>query len=322
MATAVQPRPIFKRVKVIQPSTYAPTPKAIEILIAIKEYRFLTSEQVDRIVFGVDGIARTTRSRCRDLLRELFHQGYVTRRRLPIFDRLGNVEQNLPLVYFIDLKGAWILSNLLDQNVAQIGWTSHRRRIRYPHLRHDMAINDVRIALNRSCLTGGYELVDWDYLRGYRRYEELDRKHRGLKKKGSLVPDSYMSVGIGKDTISVYLEVDMGTESHQVFGRKIQRYLAGAPIRGGHGVSDGILALVVTDSPARMTNLIATTRRQGGGGHFLFSTLDRVTRGDFLSDPIWDIEQDLDPICLGTASCTGIVTGASEAEGHVVQMEA
>ena len=104
---------------------------------------------------------------------------------------------------------------------------------------------------------------------------------------GKLIPDGYAEVGATGKTLTLFLEVDRGTEGREVWRAKVQAYLAYAT-SGNFSQQFGQVqfrTLVVTNSESRLTALrIATAALTEK--IFRFTTTERI-KGETFWGTIW-----------------------------------
>jgi DNA-binding HxlR family transcriptional regulator len=187
---------------VTAPKRY-PTSAEMEVLSALKDYHFLTVEQI-MLVTG-----RTSLRSCQHRLRELADAGFV----LKHDRRSSNVLQ--------PLRAAWSLTSKSKSYLEGAGTMVLPARHPRPYiLDHTLAINEVLIkARILEQTTPGVELLEWQHDRNLRRWRPIL----------SIVPDGFLHFAVttsdGRHGYPILLEVDMGTVDRRRWQEKVRRYL-------------------------------------------------------------------------------------------------
>ena len=110
-----------------------------DILSLAQDYRFVTREQVQALLF-----TPAATSACKRRLTLLFHNGYLGRQLLPLRSAFGANRA----VYFIDKRGAAVLDLLEKTGPADAVWRARQHFREELFLRHLVASNDVRVAVS------------------------------------------------------------------------------------------------------------------------------------------------------------------------------
>ena len=269
------------------------TDRDIAIVLAVHDYRVLTSEQITQLFFGhaKDGLRIAQRR-----LQRLYHHRYLLRRPQPI--RVGHGAQ--AMLYLLDKPGAALLSEYVPD--FEQDWNPKDNKIKWNYLLHAVACNDVRVAVKRAANAAGWHVADWRDDRTMKRShkdEQVSIQLASGKRAGrALIPDAYFVLVSTTQAFRFFLEVDRGTEtvvsesdrSNTDFASKIKRYLsfyASGRYQARYGSRD-MRVLTVTTSERRLANLRAATEEVGGKGRFWFTTLDQCNEG-ILDRPIWQI---------------------------------
>ncbi|MDR7540470.1 MAG: replication-relaxation family protein, partial [Armatimonadota bacterium] len=133
----------------------------------------------------------------------------------------------------------------------------------------------------------GYAVEGWRYELPIREdVDDPDQKVPPLV----LRPDAYFTLLVGQRRLHLFLEVDMGTESHGRFGAKTRRYLAykqSTLFRARFG-GRSFRVLVVAPTVTRMRSLKRLTESQGGQRMFWFAPLSDIT-AEKIVEPIWQL---------------------------------
>ena len=250
------------------------------ILEAIHAYDgFLSDEQVQRLFF-------TGRSQMLLRVMLLFQHGYINRPNLR--QRVGTGKT----VYWLTEQGAAFVAGLSGTPLSEFIW---RREPRWVQLEHDIALNDVRIAVVKACeASPQFQLREW--IPSGEFWAHPDRVEfklpNGTAARRFIRPDGYCVVQHGEYTSRLLWEVDRSTEDNSRWAREKATpgvtYVLSDVYRQRFGYNAGRW-LVVTTSDRRLANLKATTERAVGknAGLFFFTTFDRLNAVSVLTEPIW-----------------------------------
>jgi Replication-relaxation len=140
---------------------------------------------------------------------------------------------------------------------------------------HQMAINEIYIAIKYRALPTGTHFVRWHIFR------------QSISEAIKLTPDAYFEIATGENIRAAFLEVDLGTESLTVWQQKTAIYLqlavSGEFVRKFR--QQQFRVLVIANSERRLANIRATVAKSTDK-IFWFATLENVHRDGFWS-PIW-----------------------------------
>jgi hypothetical protein len=133
---------------------YTLTPRDIDIIASVGEFRFLNSDQICRL---------HGEGRVRARLTEIFHQGYIER---PIQQRDLKIKNgvlqpgSIPVVYGLARRGAELLVgyNRLPASASKRNWARDNADASRLYIGHTLAIADMKIALTVSTREGGVVL--------------------------------------------------------------------------------------------------------------------------------------------------------------------
>jgi hypothetical protein len=142
---------------------------------------------------------------------------------------------------------------------------------------HQLHINDIHCLLKYRPIP----IPETRFLRWVSFREPIDASW-------TLVPDGYVEIAERERVLAAFLEVDLGSEAPSVWRRKVQAYLGyatGGNARREFGPGQ-FRALVVTNSPERLTTLRATTATLTEK-IFWFTTFESIERDGFWS-AIWE----------------------------------
>src|SRR3712207_6339591 len=184
-------------------TTRYPSAAELEVLVALKDYHFLTVEQV-MLVTG-----RTSLRSSQHRLKELADAGFV----LKHDRRSSNVLR--------PLRAAWSLTNRSKAYLEGADMVVLPPRQPRPYiLDHTLAINEVLIrARLLEQRHPDVELLEWHH----------DRELRTFRPTLSVIPDGFLHFAVttppGRHSFPVLLEIDMGTMDRKRWQEKVKRYL-------------------------------------------------------------------------------------------------
>lgn len=172
----------------------------IDVLTALVRMRLLSTSQLTRLFFGARGT-------CQKRMRRLFDAGFVR----AMVTELASENR-----YSVTRLGYAVLETASEDR--SIPPFRPPPRVDRRGLRHLDLLNDVRIATALGASGYGVRLVqfapDWDL--------------RSSAPNSPIVPDAAVSLSSGSRSWHLALEVDTGTESAAVFGRKLSQYRSAA----------------------------------------------------------------------------------------------
>jgi hypothetical protein len=212
-----------------------PSAAEMEVLVALKDYHFLTVDQIMLLT------GRTSLRSSQRRLKELADAGFV----LKHDRRSSNVLQ--------PLRAAWSLTGKSKSYLEGAGMIVLPARHPRPYiLDHTLAINEVLIKaqlLERT--TTGVELLEWHHDRNLRRWRPIL----------SLVPDAFLHFAVtttsGRHSYPILLEVDMGTIDRRRWQQKIKRYVQffTGEFQTVFKTDAATVAVVVSDTEKRVSDL-------------------------------------------------------------------
>jgi len=277
------------------------TGRDVQIIRSIHACRALTTAQIHSLLFAAPDkndsqqapASREISTRCQRRLQLLYHHGYLHREEQP--QRLA--EGRKPLVYFLDGKGARLLSELRRGQEEEITWKKKDNRISPMFLEHLLATNDVRIAIQLAAEKHALTLERWleektlksSAMKDYVLATWTDGGGRRQQRRLAVVPDGYFVLSHDAHRGHFFLEIDLATEPGKRWAHKVRAYLA--YIRSGlyqrRYQTRSLRILTVTTGPKRLANLVRTSESVGGGALFWFTKLGEVSAGAVLHRPIW-----------------------------------
>ena len=219
-----------------------PSAAELEVLVALKDYHYLTVDQIMLLT------GRTSLRSSQQRLKELSDAGFVVKHDR----RSSNVLQ--------PLRAAWSLTNKSKVYLEGAGMIVLPPRPPRPYtLDHGLGINDVLIRgvlLERT--TPGVELLESYH----------DRELRTWRPMLSVVPDGFLHFAVstpsGKHSFPVLLELDMGTMDGRKWQAKVRRYLQffTGEFQTVFHTDAATVAVVVSDTERRLANLRRWTEQE------------------------------------------------------------
>ncbi len=179
------------------------TERDCQIIDLICRTRALRDDQIQTALFGPGG-----RSRCQLRLTLLVRNQYL--------DRLSRRAMTAPAVYVLSRRS--IKGNRMMRE--RLGEAEFRRlMVHLGPLEHLLAVNHVRVRMERACRDLGWSIKQWQHP------QDLALLLRSLR----LVPDAYFQVQRLVDgqvrTASFFLEMEVASKSSQVLRSKLMRYM-------------------------------------------------------------------------------------------------
>ncbi len=250
-------------------------PRDLEIITKVDEFGFLSREQIQKLHFRC-----VTRANIR--LKKLFDHGYLCRRFVPI--GFGSMA-----IYFLGPEGIRLIS---ESNGAD-SFTIQKRQQSFDQkkdmfLRHDLAVNDVRIAFYQAMANpNGLRLDRWftpiDCLEDYSLFDPK----LGKEIKIVFRPDGYFRYFHHGKLFGCFLELDQSTMTTTRFQTKVRTYLEYAQsilYQRRHSLKF-FRVLVVAKTRERCLNLKVATEKLTDK-MFWFTTLEELD-AETVFGPIW-----------------------------------
>ena len=258
-----------------------------DILSLAGEYRFITREQVQALLF-----TPAATSACKRRLTLLFHNGYLGRQLLPLRSAFGANRA----VYFVDKRGAAVLELFEKTGAATREWRVRQNFREELFLRHLVASNDVRVAVSLAAQRHGLGL-EWTDERTLRslamRTRILDPKAPGTRL--AVIPDGYFALTTADDVHGLALELDRCTVEERKFRTKVRAlgewFATGVHRRQFSGQVLRVLFVIEPSprDPARLRRVKRWTELEGGRGLFWFTTLPQLVPDSVFDGPIWQV---------------------------------
>lgn len=268
------------------------TARDVRILKTAAAFRFVSGEQIERLIFtkGEKGGRGRTRSPAR--LRKMFDNGLLGRVRWP-FHAI-----TLPMVYHLEKNGADFLTlglGIEKKKVRTLTKTEKRPVISRSllFLSHTLAVNDFRIDVTLACEKSDFALLKW--LSEYElRRDYVEVEYEGKRKRQVVQPDGHFVVREGQKPRYFFLEVDMGTTpplrwAHKVLGLCEYRSQGKYTERFG---TKNLRVLCVTPSESRKRRLIKWTEVVVPARWqplFWFTIQGQIRIETVVTGPIWEV---------------------------------
>lgn len=268
------------------------TPRDKEIILAVYDYRLLSSHQIEALIFPSEKL-HSKRTVCQRRLQLLFHHGFLDRLPIPVI--LGEGRQ--PIVYVLDKKGADLVAILMGVDRANLGWQPRQSQAGMPFIHHSLAINDMRLMVQRLEEMTQWQIVEWIDDNDFKsaKYKEKVPYRTFGARVTRILPDSFFRLSLPGQTTDAFffLEVDEGTMVNSRWGDKVKAYSQFRVTRAAykHYGTHNFRVLTIAPTKARMRNLMTTTERVGGDHYFWFASQEDldIWRPDCLLEPIWSV---------------------------------
>lgn len=298
--------PQFKRLsRPDNPPPFRLTDRDRLIISAVGRYRFMTSEQVVRLLTLLD--PTTSSQQVLRRLQFLFYHCFLDR---PRHQHL-QLSSFAHLVYGLGREGARAIADSAPHINPNLEWSAKNARATTPHILHTLETTEAMLHVERACRErGDVRLLDHHDLLSYfpaatRELADPFRlrisvQHEGRPVALNAIPDRLVSIVLPDSRRhNVCLEIDRATMSvaarrlsgKSSFGRKVRAYFA-AWQQDRHKEQwgfQGFRILTVTPTESRIKSMI-TVQRKITGNHaaamFLYTTPQRLAdHGAFA--PIW-----------------------------------
>lgn len=251
---------------------------ATRIVLAVYDYRFLTGVQVAELLSVPSDEAD-------DALERLAEAGYLAGIRRPVL-----AEKMPDTVYALAQRGANFVASHTGIDRRTVRWRKYHNYVGLLYVEHRLAVNDFRIALTLGAEILGHRVELWQYEVPIKEDVEDPDEH-----VPPLVfrPDAYARCLVGPRRVHLFLEMDMGTESHERFAKKIRRYLAYKESRlfkfrfGGRSFR----ILTVAHTIVRAKALQRVAEAQDAGAMFWFTPVADVAANG-IGEPVWHLAGD------------------------------
>lgn len=287
--------PVFERADA--PAPFTLTQRDMAIVAAVARFRFLSSEQIARLVGG-------SHQQILRRLRLLFDHGYLDRPEAQKVQLAYVIDSgNRPVVYGLARNGARLLAEVGAPFADRLDWTTKNKRATPLFLAHTLETAEAMIAFELACaLQDDARLIDHHALlpllpEATRGAREPFQCRVSINVPGerspvtiSIVPDRLFSIAFTDATrFNFALELDRGTmdiNARRLTGKSsIRRKILGyhrSWLDRRHTEVWGFRSfrvLFITPSDARLNNMLEVQRKvvgSQGSNLFLFSTPQRI----------------------------------------------
>jgi hypothetical protein len=268
--------------RVTNPPRMHLTARDMEVILAVRDFRVLRRDQIQRLYFPSQNTANYR-------LQRLYQHGYVERRWRPVEFGEGTGQA----LYLLGRRAI----QLLAQDATDAGRLTRRRgashTLRSPFLQHTLAVNDVRVAFSLCAQREGYGIKKWVTEDGLKGASEdiCSDTTSGTSHQGAMIADAYFVMQLGDRRAHFLLEVDRATETSRRWARRVGAYLA-YTASGEYTRRFGTTSLrilVVTTTSQRLENLKRATEQAGASSLFWFTTLERVRADTVVTGAIWRV---------------------------------
>lgn len=188
----------------------------------------------------------------------------------------------------------------LGYEPQEIDWQPSYNDVAWPYLRHQLAINDVYVAIALDVDRIGWRLERWvdDRILRQVHTERVLEPVSGLEV--AVVPDAFfiLSGHEGSPILQFFLELDRATmtvtastrrtRSWQDKIRAYQVYFDSPLVTQRYG-TDRIRVLTVTSGPDRKEHLRRATEEVGGRRRYWFTHASALKSPEMLTQSIWSV---------------------------------
>jgi hypothetical protein len=267
------------------------TERDVQILVAIHQHGFLTTELVELAFFPPPSGSRSSASsKAYERVRDLWLWGYLERVELPVARVLGG---RRPFLYSLGLQGVPYVEARMGTAVLPV---QPRRLDRLDHVFVDHDLNAAALWANvraELCDRGGCR---WLWL-GERELRARRMRVRNGEYWLPFLPDGYFEVTYPSgDVQCAVVEVDMGTLTLRRFARKIQAFelVLEDGVFQRHLKRDDFEVLVLTQSRRRLEALRHVAGRavpnERHGDYYLSTFAEALVPSTFAEATWWDLD--------------------------------
>lgn len=272
--------PAYKRSQ--DPPAMRLTERDGQILEAIHRYDGLLADyQIQQLFF-------TGRAQMQHRMKLMFQHGYVAR---PDRKRRASLPY---MVYWLAEKGAEYVAGLGGLTLENFKW---HKALRWSLVRHDVAINDFRIVIEKACNNHpALRLEDWIVESEFRAYpDEVEvTLPNGSRLKRRIIPDGYFLISDREiNRRRFLLELDMSTvPNSRIIREKVLpgiAYLRSPAYERRFGHRSGLWLIVTTGGQDRLENTKHRVEEvaDANANVFWFTRLDQVTPENVFTAPVW-----------------------------------
>jgi Replication-relaxation len=259
----------------------------VQVVEALAVHRFLSGEQLHRLLFRCGG------SMVRRRLRALFDHGFIDRVAI-----LGQPAAGIPpFVYVLGRSGQTVLT---EQGTACSLETMSA--VRLPQIRHRLLLNDFLVTLIEATRETPYWIEHWQAEEALLLHRDEGRGSAEqitdprLGRPSPFMPDGFFELHLGNgESYGFFVEIDLSTHAQRVWRHRARLYSVYADPRLGlfrrrFGRENFRLLIVTTPDyrgRSRRDNILNSIRAEiGSTDMFLATTLPEV-RADRVLGSIW-----------------------------------
>lgn len=242
-----------------------------EIVKLVWEYRFLSSEQIQRLIAGSDQVILRR-------LQKLYHHGYLER---PISQIVFSNPLFGPkkMVYGLGDKGADLMSEVYGIDRGNITWREKNKEVREKYILHTLMVSDFRACLTLSLKERPDTKLSWICGDTQALKQDVILTDGDKKKRLYIIPDGFFQIEDPVGTMYFFLEADRSTMTNARYYNKMRAYW----LWWKQGLSkkldmESFRVLTIAKTNQRMENLIKVTKQvydsQKGSYMFWFSAIE------------------------------------------------
>ena len=254
------------------------TDRDADILTAVYQHRFLTTDLIARMFFPEQNGERRSESTCAyDRIRQLWLWRYLERIEQPVAPSIGG---RCPLLYALATRGAPLVQARLGPGAARVRPVRFDEANVFATLKHDLRAAALRAGLHETLRGTGVGLT-WcaEHELARRELHAIDPR---TGQRLAFRPDGYFELAYPDGRLQCsLLELDTGSVHLPDFARKVrafETFLATGQVAADLG-RPGFDVWVVTSTPKRLDSLRRVTRRVVAAsrrGSYLFATVGVV----------------------------------------------
>jgi hypothetical protein len=226
----------------------------IEIIKLLWEYRFLSSEQIQKLVEGSDQVKLRR-------LQKLYHHGYIDR---PISQIVFSNPLFGPqkMVYGLGDKGADLLAETYGIDRGNIAWSEKNDEVREQYIQHTLMVSDFRACLALALKDNPETKLHWLMGGDSEIKQEVRFREEGKEKRLPIIPDGYFNIEDPNGKIYFFLEADRSTMTNARYFNKMRAYWIWWQRSGQKNLGiENFRVLTITKTQKRLENLVELTKR-------------------------------------------------------------
>jgi hypothetical protein len=272
-------------------STLVVTERDVQVLVAVHQHGFLTTELVQLAFFPPQRGSRcSASSKAYERLRDLWLWGYLERVELPVARVLGG---RRPFLYALGLQGVPCVEERIGTATLPV---QPRRLDRLDHVFVDHDLKAAAPWANVRAQLRSRSGCRWLWI-GERELRARRMRVRHGEYWLPFLPDGYFEVTYPNgDVQACLLEIDMGTLTLRRFARKVQAFETALEdeVFRRHFKRDDFEVLVLTQSRRRLEALRHVAGRvvpnERHGDYYLSTFADALVPSTFATATWWDLD--------------------------------